>query len=73
MITVTQTGYFRPSDAQAAVGISRSTLYRWKKEGLIYARKVGGMSFFSVADVKSIIDREGGDLGGNSTPSTITP
>jgi predicted site-specific integrase-resolvase len=50
------TGYFRPADAPNAVGVSRSTVYRWNKAGLLKVRKVGGIAFFSVEEVKTIIE-----------------
>lgn len=56
------TGYFRGVDAREAVGISRSTLYRLKQQGKIKVRKVGNMSFFSIAEVKSIIENLGDQL-----------
>ena len=65
---INQTGYFRPANSQEAVGVSRSTLYRWRKEGLIQARKVRGMSFFAIEDVKRIIESVGGHLGDPEDP-----
>lgn len=66
-MTVTSTGYFRPADGSKAVGISRATLYRWKSEGRLKTHKVGGMVFFKVADVKSIIDNMGDQMGDQET------
>ena len=67
----TPTGYFRGIDARDVVGISRSTLYRMKQQGLIQPRKVGGMSFFSVAQVKSIIEGVGDQVGDQKETSEI--
>lgn len=69
MSASTPTGYFRGSDAREVVGISRPTLYRLKQRGLITVHKVGGMSFFSVAQVKSIIEGVGDQVGGQKEPS----
>jgi hypothetical protein len=60
-----QTGYFRPRDAPEAVGVSRATLYRWKKEGLIQVRKVRGMFFFAIADVRHNIEGVRGQVWGS--------
>jgi predicted DNA-binding transcriptional regulator AlpA len=69
MTSTTLTGYFRPSDAKNAVGISRPTLYRLKQKGLIKTRKVGNMAFFSVAEVKSVIENMGDQMGDQDTES----
>ena len=72
-MSVTHTGYFRPADSHKVVGVSRSTIYRWKQSGLISSRKIGGMGFSTVAGVKSIIDKEGGNLEGIWQPSQTNP
>lgn len=56
---VTQTGYFRTFQSTKAVGISRTTLYRWKKAGLIKSHKVSNMVFFKISDVRDIIEGVG--------------
>lgn len=68
-MSTSHTGYFRPADSQKAVGISRSTIYRWQAEGRIASRKVGGMTFFSIDDVKSIIGGLGDNLGDRKSAS----
>lgn len=63
------TGYFRSADAKEVVGMSRSTLYRLKQEGKIKVRKVGNMTFFSIAEVKGLIEGMGDQTGDqNDTP-----
>ena len=59
----------KPQREKPPVELSRSTLYRWQKSGLISGRKVGGILFYSVAEVKTIIDNVGGNLEGKSKPS----
>lgn len=56
---VTQTGYFRTFQSTKAVGISRTTLYRWKKAGLIKSHRVSNMVFFKISDVRDIIEGVG--------------
>jgi len=58
------TEYFRPSEAKAVVGVSRSMIYKWKKQGLLELVKYGGMSFVRMEDVRKIIDPDGGPVGG---------
>lgn len=63
MSTSTPTGYFRAADAKEVVGISRASLYRLKKQKKIKVRKIGGMSFFSISEIKSLIENMGDQLG----------
>jgi predicted DNA-binding transcriptional regulator AlpA len=60
---VTQTGYFRTFQSTKAVGISRTTLYRWKKAGLIKSHRVSNMVFFKISDVRDIIEGVGDKVG----------
>lgn len=62
-MTATNTEYFRPADAKAVIGVSRSMIYKWAKEGRITLRKHGGMSFVSMKEVRKIIDPLGDQLG----------
>lgn len=57
------TEYFRPSDAQKVIGVSRSTIYNWHKKGKLTLRKHCGMSFVSMAEVKKILEPLGDQLG----------
>ena len=52
--------YFRPVDGPAMFGLSRSTLYRWAKDGRIGIRKVGGASLMKTAEVVAIIESDVG-------------
>jgi predicted DNA-binding transcriptional regulator AlpA len=52
---MTETGYFRPAEARAIVGVSRSTLYRWKQQGLVRLYKIGGVAFFSLEEIQAFI------------------
>jgi len=55
----TNTEYFRPAEAKQVIGVSRSTIYKWAKEGLITLRKHGGMTFVSMKEVRQILEPMG--------------
>ena len=57
---MTNTEYFRPSDAKKVCGVSRSTIYKWHKQGLITITKHGGMSFVSMKEVRELLTPLGG-------------
>ncbi|MEP5730856.1 MAG: helix-turn-helix domain-containing protein [Sulfitobacter sp.] len=63
MTATVNTEYFRPADAKAVVGVSRSTIYNWAKEGRITIVKCAGMSFVRMSEVRKIIDPLGDQLG----------
>ena len=60
---MTKTEYFRPSDAQAVVGVSKSTIYNLKKTRGLPIEKIGGMSFVSVAAFRKLMNPLGDRLG----------
>jgi len=60
---MSQPQYFRPADAKSVIGVSRSTIYKWRKEGKLTISKHGGMSFVSMAEVNKIINPLGDQLG----------
>lgn len=60
---MTNTEYFRPSDAQAVVGVSKSTIYNLKKKRGLPIEKIGGMSFVSVAAFRKLMNPLGDQLG----------
>lgn len=66
MRSQTNTEYFRPSEAKAVVGVSRSTIYKWKAAGLLDIHKHGGMAFVSMQQVRKIINPLGDQLGDQS-------
>ena len=51
-----QSLYFRPVDGPTMFGLSRSTLYRWAKDGHITIYKVGGASLMKTAEVVAKIE-----------------
>lgn len=53
----------RAKDAQAVLGISRATLYRWENEGFIKLYRRGSMTFFKPQEVVAAIEAAGGQLG----------
>jgi predicted site-specific integrase-resolvase len=59
---MTETGYFRPAEARAIVGVSRSTLYRWKQQGLVRLYKIGGVAFFSLEEIQAFIAKMGDNM-----------
>lgn len=59
----TNTEYFRPSEAKAVIGVSRSTIYQWAKDKKIKIHKVGAMSFVRMSEVREIIEALGDQMG----------
>lgn len=51
--------FFQPKEAKERVGISESTLYRWRDAGLIQSTKVRGKVFFSVSQIRKLLTPEG--------------
>lgn len=51
----TQPVYIRVAKCQEVVGVHRSTIYRWAREGLITIHKRGGISLISRADFDKIM------------------
>ena len=58
----------RPADLARCLRVSRSTVYRWLRQGVLTRIKVGGVTFVSVAEVKDLVavrsraTRTSGDL-----------
>lgn len=57
--------FLRPSQLQGRFGISRTTAYRWAKQGHIKVYKFGrSISWFKASEIESYIESLGGQLGG---------
>jgi predicted site-specific integrase-resolvase len=55
------TSWKREKSALSILEISQATLYRWRKEGTIQSRKVGGARFFNVGEfLRQLEEREPG-------------
>lgn len=47
--------YIRLSRCQEAIGIHRSTIYRWAKKGIIKIHKRGGIALIRLADIDELM------------------
>ncbi len=45
-------GYIQASIAARRLGVSRSTLLRWERQGRVKSQRVGGRVWLAVADLK---------------------
>lgn len=55
--------YFRACDVKERIGVSKSTLYNWKKRGLVNPRKVGRVAWFSEQEIRDLIEGRGAMCG----------
>jgi excisionase family DNA binding protein len=56
---------YRPKDASAHLGVSRTTLWRWVSAGRLGVTRIGGVTLISGDDVRR--------LAPTATPATPTP
>ena len=48
----------RSKDVQEVLGIAKSTLHRWKQEGIIKATRIGGLDFYEESELKRLVSGE---------------
>ena len=49
-------GWLTNKQAQTALGVSKPTLARWRKNGTLPFSKVGGSVYVAVADVQALLE-----------------
>ena len=49
-------GWLTNRGAQAALGVSKPTLARWRKAGTLAYSKVGGSVYYAVSDVEALLE-----------------
>lgn len=53
----------RPAEAAAALGVSRSTIYKWLAEGRLANVRLGGVRLIPVESVRGLLEGEGAEAG----------
>ncbi|PAP75290.1 helix-turn-helix domain-containing protein [Rubrivirga marina] len=48
-------GFLTNREAQAALGVSKATLARWRKDGTLAHSKVGQNVYYAIADVEGLL------------------